>query len=224
LEDTDQLWTSDGTPAGTRLVREFPALPCPAHFCPATFLSFLQPVGGAVYFPASDGTQDQLWTSDGTSAGTRRLTDFPGRADLHPTPPWKLGDRWVFAAQTGGPATSQILWTAGPGFTHSAPLTGCRGGCPDAISLFPGPIPGASPPRLLFVGSTPGRGAELWATDGTADGTRRLTDVCPGSCDAFSQSYALPALGSFGGRTWFLATPTENGAPSELWASDGTPA
>ncbi|HEY4562622.1 MAG TPA: hypothetical protein VIJ36_06565, partial [Thermoanaerobaculia bacterium] len=139
LESTDQLWTSDGTSAGTRLVRKFPALSCPyPHYCPASFLSFLQPAGDAVYFPASDGTQDQLWTSDGTPGGTRRLTDFPGRADLHPTPPWKLGDRWVFAAQTGGPAASQILWTAGPGFTNPAPLTGCRGGCPDVLSLFPG--------------------------------------------------------------------------------------
>ncbi|HEY4592983.1 MAG TPA: ELWxxDGT repeat protein, partial [Thermoanaerobaculia bacterium] len=81
----------------------------------------------------------------------------------------------------------------------------------------------ASPPRLLFVGSTPGRGAELWSTDGTVGGTRRLTDVCPGPCDAFSQSYP-PVLGNAGGRTWFLAISTENGAPSELWASDGTPA
>jgi ELWxxDGT repeat protein len=73
------------------------------------------------------------------------------------------------------------------------------------------------------VGSTPGRGAELWSTDGTPGGTRRLTDVCPGPCDAFSQSYP-PVLGSAGGRIWFLAIPTENGAPSELWTSDGTPA
>jgi len=223
LEDTDQLWTSDGTPAGTRLVRQFPALPCPAHFCQATFLSFLQPVGDAVYFPASDGTQNQLWTSDGTPGGTRRLTDFPGRADLHPTPPWKLGDRWVFAAQTGGPSTDQILWTAGPGFTKPAPLTGCRGGCPDVLSLL-GPVPGASPQRLLFVGSTPGQGAELWATDGTAGGTRRLTDVCPGPCDAFSRVGAPPVLGSSRGRTWFLAVSTATGGPDELWASDGTPA
>lgn len=224
LESTDQLWTSDGTPAGTRLVRKFPALSCPyPEYCPASFLTFLQPVGDAVYFPASDGTQDQLWTSDGTAAGTRRLTDFPGRVDLHPTPPWKLGNRWVFAAQTGGSVASQTLWVAGPGFTNPAPLTGCRGRCPDVLSLFPGPVPGASPQRLLFVGSTPAQGAELWSTDGTPGGTRRLTDVCPGPCDAFSQSYP-PVLGSVGGRTYFLAISTENGAPSELWASDGTPA
>src|SRR3954451_16419261 len=159
LESTDQLWTTDGTAAGTRLVRQFPALHCPyPEYCPASFLSFLQPVGDAVYFPASDGTQDQLWTSDGTAAGTRRLTDFPGRANLHPTPPWKLGDRWVFAALTGGPSQPETLWTAGPGFTNPAPLTGCRGGCPDVVFQL-GPIPEASPQRLLFVGSTRGRGA-----------------------------------------------------------------
>lgn len=225
LASTDQLWTSDGTPAGTRLVRQFPALNCPdPHFCSPTFLTYLQPIGDQVYFPASDGTQVELWASDGTPSGTRRLTNFSGRANLFPTPPWKVGDHWVFATQAGGPVLHEILWTAGPGFTNPVPLTGCRGGCPDVRFLFPGPIPGASPPRLLFVGATPARGAELWATDGTPDGTQRLTDVCPGLCDAFAQTSALPVLGSAGGRTYFLAIATVSQDPSELWASDGTPA
>ncbi|HEY4588459.1 MAG TPA: ELWxxDGT repeat protein, partial [Thermoanaerobaculia bacterium] len=54
--------------------------------------------------------------------------------------------------------------------------------------------------------------------------TRRLTDVCPGPCDAFSQSYALPVLGSAGGRTYFVAASTATRGPDELWASDGTSA
>ena len=224
LESTDQLWTSDGTPEGTRLVRRFPALDCPnPHFCPESFLRYLQPVGDAVYFPASDGTQVELWASDGTPAGTRRLTDFQGRANLNPSPPWQLGDRWVFSAYAGGPVQRGVLWTAGPGFTHPAPLAGCRGGCPDVLSLFPGPIPGASPARLLFLGKTPSRGAELWVTDGTVDGTRRLSDICPGPCDAFAWGYPPQVLGSLGGRTYFL-TRMANGEPGELWASDGTPA
>jgi ELWxxDGT repeat protein len=225
LDSTDQLWTSDGTPAGTRLVRRFPALDCPnPHYCPASFLTYLQPAGDEVYFPAGDGTQVELWASDGTRSGTRRLTDFSGRANLYPTPPWKLGDRWVFTALAGGPVQRTNLWTAGRGFTDPSPLTGCRGGCPDVLSLFPGPIPAASPARLLFVGTTPSRGAELWSTDGTAAGTRRLTDVCPDACNTFSPGYTLPVLGSSGGRTYFLAVTTPNGAPNELWTSDGTPA
>jgi ELWxxDGT repeat protein len=221
----DELWTSDGTPAGTRLVRQFPSRSCPnPHYCDPPFLRFLQPVGDAVYFPASDGTQVELWTSDGTPSGTRRLTDFRGLSDLFPSPPWKIGDRWVFTALAGGTTQRQILWTAGRGFSNPAPLTGCRGGCPDVLSLFPGPLPEASSPRLLFVGVTPTWGAELWVTDGTAGGTRRLTDVCPGPCGAFSPGYVLPVLGSAGGRTYFLTIPTANGSPSELWVSDGTPA
>jgi ELWxxDGT repeat protein len=224
LESTDQLWTSDGTPEGTRLVHRFPTLDCPnPHECPVSFLSFLQPVGDEVYFPASDGTQVELWASDGTRSGTRRLTDFPGGANPFPSPPWQLGDRWVFTALAGGPTRRAVLWTAGSGFTNPAPLTGCRGGCPDVFALFPGPIPGASPARLLFVGVTPARGAELWVTDGTAGGTRLLADICPGPCGAFPQGYTVQVLGSAGGRTYFL-TRMANGAPGDLWTSDGTPA
>ncbi|HEV7671303.1 MAG TPA: hypothetical protein VGS22_22525 [Thermoanaerobaculia bacterium] len=35
---------------------------------------------------------------------------------------------------------------------------------------------------LYFPGQDPQHGAELWRSDGTPEGTYRLTDICPGSC------------------------------------------
>jgi ELWxxDGT repeat protein len=60
------LWRSDGTEAGTELVRELDGLP-----------SFLTAVGSRLFFVAPDeGRGDELWVSDGTAAGTRLLTHF----------------------------------------------------------------------------------------------------------------------------------------------------
>jgi large repetitive protein len=59
-------------------------------------------------------------------------------------------------------------------------------------------------------------GDELWRTDGTAGGTERVTDLCPGPCSATPES-----LTAFGGRIFFSAFDGVTGR--ELWVSDGTP-
>jgi ELWxxDGT repeat protein len=67
-----------------------------------------------------------------------------------------------------------------------------------------------------FRASDPAHGLELWRTDGTPDGTWRLTDVCPGRCDAAPTPVAV-----FQGRLFFGADDGVSGR--ELWQSDGTP-
>lgn len=62
----DQLWRSDGTAAGTTIVREFPAIE-----------AVLPHRGGAFLF-ANDGVSGcQPWWTDGTAAGTIKLRDVP---------------------------------------------------------------------------------------------------------------------------------------------------
>src|SRR3954447_13724071 len=36
--------------------------------------------------------------------------------------------------------------------------------------------------KVLFSAGTRNAGTEVWVTDGTATGTQRLTDACPGRC------------------------------------------
>jgi ELWxxDGT repeat protein len=61
-----ELWKSDGTRAGTRLVRDIN---------PGTGNShpyYLTDVGGSLFFRADDGTHGvELWNSDGSRAGTQ---------------------------------------------------------------------------------------------------------------------------------------------------------
>ncbi len=62
----DELWRSDGSSAGTSLVKEI----MPTHIGPFTS-SQLVNVSGTLFFAANDGSSgDELWKSDGTSAGT----------------------------------------------------------------------------------------------------------------------------------------------------------
>src|SRR5204862_2473263 len=66
-----ELWRSDGTRVGTKLVRDInPGLPASS---PAN----LTDVAGTLFLSANDGRQgDQLWKSDGTGAGTQLVKDI----------------------------------------------------------------------------------------------------------------------------------------------------
>ncbi|HYO67541.1 MAG TPA: ELWxxDGT repeat protein [Archangium sp.] len=94
-------WKSDGTAAGTVLLRD--VLPGSEN-SGAGILPFV-PVGnqGAVAFTASDGVSGQeLWTSDGTPEGTRRFADvYPGPASASPLQLTVSGSRLFFVANDG---------------------------------------------------------------------------------------------------------------------------
>ena len=60
------LWKSDGTPAGTVLVKDI----YPDGIYDSN-LEYLTAVGSTLFFTASEGpNNDRLWKSDGTAAGT----------------------------------------------------------------------------------------------------------------------------------------------------------
>src|SRR6185436_3274903 len=66
-----ELWRSDGTRAGTKMVAD--VVPGPDGLPP----QFLTPAPGGVYFSAADGIHGrELWWSDGTAAGTHMVVDL----------------------------------------------------------------------------------------------------------------------------------------------------
>ncbi len=92
-----ELWTSDGTAAGTRLV---------ADLSPGALGSYphdLTPAGGFLYFGADDAFHgDELWRTDGTAAGTRLVQDIaPEAAASSPDHLIVAGDRLYFVADDG---------------------------------------------------------------------------------------------------------------------------
>ncbi len=76
-----ELWKSDGSSAGTVLVRDI--LPGSS----SAGLNYLTNVNGTLYFRADDGTNGyELWKSDGTSAGTVLVRDIrPGATGANPS-------------------------------------------------------------------------------------------------------------------------------------------
>ena len=73
--------------------------------------------------------------------------------------------------------------------------------------------------KVLFVATGKGVGRELFASSGTASGTRVLADLNPGPKDSELQIY-----GVHGGKLLFFRTSLKGGnASQELWGSDGTP-
>lgn len=72
--------------------------------------------------------------------------------------------------------------------------------------------------QAFFATADPRLGEELWATDGTPRGTRRVADLCPGRCSGEPQR-----LTPSGDLLFFVAGNTTTGENTYwVWRSDGT--
>ncbi|PYQ58825.1 MAG: hypothetical protein DMF53_19755, partial [Acidobacteria bacterium] len=92
-----ELWRTDGTPAGTVLVRDL--APGPASGDPQGLVA----AGGRLWFSALDPDHGrELWTSDGTRAGTRLAVDLaPGPPSAAPEQLTPFAGRLYCAADDG---------------------------------------------------------------------------------------------------------------------------
>jgi large repetitive protein len=205
-----ELWTTDGTPGGTRLLMDI----CPGA-CEGASTAPV-PNGGLSYFTASDGVSGHNpWVTDGTPAGTRRILDLCGGSCSSFPFAFEPAGRWVyFQATVGG--QSQIWRTNGT----------ARGTVP--LASYRIPPPSASSPvglqrlvlgrSLLFASSSAGEvGLELWRSDGTPQGTRLLGDL---NTRDLGGSYPKN-LTAAGDRVYFFAY---DGQDEGIWRSDGTEA
>ncbi|HEY1015657.1 MAG TPA: ELWxxDGT repeat protein [Herpetosiphonaceae bacterium] len=202
-----ELWRSDGTAAGTRLVRDINAGPegsNPIH---------LTAVGDRLFFVVPAGPGAGLWISDGSAAGTIPLTAGAGIhqalvQDLTP-----VGSLLYFVIPMG--STHAGLWVSDGTPAGTIPLTTHldQTGEQDPLELT------AVGSRLFFSLTTESLGEELWVSDGTAATTRLVKDIRPGGRYSSSLPNELTAVGD---TLYFRAVDDSNGL--ELWRSDGTAA
>ena len=211
----NELWASDGTPAGTALL---------ADLCPGRCSSFphgFVPFAGALLFSTGypydfndDSLPPALWRTDGTAQGTVLLRSFP---EL--TPRQVLGDLVPTAGRVfflvTGLALGDELW-ATDGTVAGTVRVSDLGRVPGA----PGDVPRAR--RLAAVGNQlflavfhAATGEELWTSDGTAGGTQLVLDLYPGPGSGSPQE-----LTAIDGRLFFAATDGISGL--EPWVSNGT--
>jgi uncharacterized protein (TIGR03382 family) len=187
-------------------------------------------VDGKLVFRASHPTHgEELWVSDGTNEGTQLLRDLaPGAASADPKALTVLGGQVFFRALTEG--FGEELWVT----------RGTRASTRLVKDVWPGPQSGVYPSTLLpleehgvllFTGMDPSGGAELWRSDGTEAGTRRVEDTLPGfaSLQPFRPVRAgkhvfVQGITRAQGREWWVAdvsdlvdtTPPELSCPAPL--------
>ena len=202
-----ELWVSDGTAAGTFLVKDIN--PGAADGYPSE--PYYPGSGAVAYFSADDGAiGKQLWESDGTNAGTKMYTVNPAGSSF-PSGMNLFNGKLVFAAYDA--AHGQEIWSVAPGDYAGAALL---------KDINPGPANGnpyafaVADPLLLFIGNDGVHGAEPWRTDGTAAGTQMVKDVNPGAPDG---SISWGEMVSTFFTVVFFATDGIHGA--EPWVSDG---
>ncbi len=177
-------------------------------------------LAGKLWFVADDGAHgDELWVSDGTTAGTRMVMDIDPRTD-HPTlrpHRWltELSGRVYFAADDGARGTE--LWSTDGTLSGTAIVADLRAGAASSQPRALCVLQGSGGPFLLFAADDGVLGSELWRSDGTAAGTTLVRDIAQGS-----QSSDLRYLTPFAGRAVFAAF--ENATGVELWSTDGTAA
>jgi len=169
-------------------------------------------MGGIAYFTCYDGTPaGRLWRSDGTAAGTYRVT---GNRPGGPNPSGNfcmVGNALFFNAYND--VHGSELWksdgTMGGTMLVKDIISGGGGSAPANLVNING--------VLFFTCDDGVHGRELWKSDGTADGTVMVKDICPGA-----NSSQPTDLVNFNGTLFFAANDGVNGL--ELWKSDGTEA
>lgn len=221
-----QLWVSDGTTAGTSLVKAI----LPSSRGSSAPLGFAQ-LGTKVVFSATDGTTHghELWITDGTSAGTSLLVDInPGSGQGFPTtnvasnflyiPHFvPIAGKLFFEAEN---ATGNVEpWITDGTAAGTSQLLDINVGAAGSYPTFVTPFGS----KLLFsaneaTATTP-HGRELWITDGTTAGTSLVKDIAPGISGSLPQS--ITDLGT--GLAVFSASDSSN-IGRELWVTDGTSA
>ncbi len=256
------LWTSDGTPAGTHAVADITTSAAGGSGLSESAPGLLTAVGDALYFVADDGVHGQeLWTSDGTPAGTRMVVDltpggdgsvlqslvdidgtlafkkvtfFPYRPSLWTSdgtaqgteqvvslpdflyvvsdvPPVVMGGSVYFRqGESSGPygldcACSRLVASD---LTQSGTRVLFDSGGPELSNQA------VAGERLYFATRSATGNAELWVTDGTSGGTRMVY--------ASASSGAYGELTAVGDDLYFVAYGADGPESGELWTSDGT--
>ncbi|HEV7667195.1 MAG TPA: hypothetical protein VGS22_01645 [Thermoanaerobaculia bacterium] len=223
-----ELFATDGTKAGTRLVadinpRSEPNPNFDPHYPPfgperrgkSSAPTELIRLGSRVFFVADDGkTGRELWITNGTRRGTHRVKDLePGPGSASPRNLVAFhGAVYFFAKITNTPdGPAEILFrsdgtTDGTTYVSGLMLSGVQ------VQVKALTVAGN---KLFFLAFSPETGTELWTSDGTVGNAHLVVDLRPGPLGSAPQSLQPVAGG--------VVFAADDGiAGLEPWRSDGT--
>jgi ELWxxDGT repeat protein len=192
-----QLWSTDGVPGHAVQLGALPSGGASAA---------MAGLNGKLYLliQNSDANRYELWSSNGTVAGTNVLLALPQAQNRFESQFLQLveaGGRLFFTADDGQHGIE--LWTSNgtPQGTRLVRdlIAGNRSGAPNLLTTVGGKV-------YFNAGSDSGRG--LWTSDGTTKGTIKLTGA------------TAKGFGEVNGVAYFAAGTSKTG--TELWRSDST--
>jgi len=228
----EELWATDGTKEGTRMVKDI------NPGSSSSDINWLARFNDKVVFAADDGTNGmELWISDGTEAGTYMVKQINEWGEgSNPIGFTQVNEtQFVFGAmdiesefyREGDPQS--WLWVS-DGTEDGTKRIG------ECATLWPGQDNGTYffhwmrvGRKVFFKADTKDRtiGGELWITDGTEEGTRLVKDInyepqngdTPD--DGLTRDSAIDQMVNFYNEKLFFKawTPATGNEP---WASDGT--
>lgn len=154
------LWRSDGTATGTRLVADLGRLSANADDTRARPGVVLD---GRLYFVSENAASGaELWSSDGTAAGTLLHDLVPGVVGSEPRELTAVDGKLFFSA--ADPAFGREIWSFDPATRRALPAGDIADG---ALSSVPEELTAVG--RTLFFAADDGiHGRELWKLDTAA--------------------------------------------------------
>ncbi|WP_224241132.1 ELWxxDGT repeat protein [Hyalangium gracile] len=205
LEDEltgQELWITDGTAAGTTLLKEL--APGPWSSAAKGYTAF----NGAIYFGAEiEFGLSALMKTDGTTAGTVVVKSISNLEEPD-------DEAFSSMVSAGGALYFQHHESIWKSDGTEAGTVSLRNLLPSTVDFFDsGLVPLGS--SVYFVFEDSAQGAVLWKTDGTAAGTQLVKDLHP---DA--NGGVAGALVRVGQEIYFAAGEFNR----ELWKTDGTAA
>ncbi len=225
----EELWVTDGTAAGTKMVKDIYPGPVSSN------VSYITRFNDKVVFAATANEEDgsELWISDGTESGTYMIVDLNILGGSEPQGFCQVNEnQFIFSAidlESTVYGESEQHWL----YVSDGTEEGTRM-IMDCDVKYPGMSVNNDRTHFVRVGrkvffkadSKDGEyGETLWVTDGTTEGTIMLTDINTTVANDATGATAGAKLDWFTNfknqKLFFTAYSAEYG--QEPWVSDGTP-
>lgn len=222
----EELWVTDGTVAGTKMVKDI------NPGAASSDVNWMARFNDKVVFAATDGQNGlELWISDGTEAGTYMVKDIHEYDSSKPRGFTQVNEtQFIFGAidfdsEVASTTPQSWLWVSDGTEAGTKKIYECD-------TKFPGQdnaswlSPYCRVGRRVFFKADNKEGTvgeELWVTDGTTDGTKLVKDINTETIASGTANSAIDNMVNFyNEKLFFKAFSIESS--NEPWASDGTEA
>ena len=204
------LWVSDGTPNGTKMLKEIDTT---IYWYPNTAGVYFGGVSNnkLIFVAYEDSNGPEPWVTDGTDTGTYLLKDIaPGNDGSYPNNFTLYNGLLYFSANNPLSQGGQLYVTDGTKsgtrkVTHVA--NSSNGWGPDEMIVFNN--------KIFLTAFDPNIGAQIYNSDGTDTGTKMISKR-----DTTHYGFYPKHLFVYNNSLYFSAHDSNHGV--ELWVTDGT--